>query len=141
MLDLEIEKAVQKTCLQANKLGLLTSAHDTAEGGLAVTLAESCMAGKTGAEIKLKAFTAELRLDTALFSESQSRIIVTIKEKDLTQLVKLAGENKVNYEVLGKVGGQSLKIEIDGQKALELSIKELGNAYFGSIPKIMNSLD
>ncbi|MFH1428942.1 MAG: phosphoribosylformylglycinamidine synthase subunit PurL [Candidatus Margulisiibacteriota bacterium] len=136
-LDVKRELAVQKTCLEANKAGLLKSAHDTAEGGLAVALAESCITGKKGAQIDLKAGSNGLRVDTTLFSESQSRIVVTVDRANLGKLEQIASKNNVPYEVLGQVAGNSLKINLDGQPAVDAMVEELTRAYMNAIPEIM----
>ncbi|NIM06386.1 MAG: phosphoribosylformylglycinamidine synthase subunit PurL, partial [Armatimonadetes bacterium] len=73
-LDWELEKGVQQACLEMIQKGLLSTAHDCSQGGLAVTLAECCIAGGVGADITLPD-TKGLRADTHLFGESPSRIV------------------------------------------------------------------
>ena len=69
-LNLQTEKALLSTVLEAIQSGLVRSAHDLSEGGLAVALAESCISGNVGAQVNVE---TALRADHALFSESQSR--------------------------------------------------------------------
>ena len=107
-LDLELEMAVQATVLAAIDEGILRSAHDCSEGGLAVTLAECCIAGSLGADVHVG---DELPKYAALFSETQSRIVVTTTPEDAERLVELALANEIPYAVLGTVGGQRLGIE------------------------------
>lgn len=125
-LNLKQEKAVQDLCLAGIKKGWIRSAHDCSEGGLAVALAECCMTGprKLGAEIAplKKGSWGDLAL---LFAETQSRIIVTVKESDLQSLLKAARLKKVPVKMIGTVGGASLKIE----GAIDLPVKDLEEAW------------
>jgi phosphoribosylformylglycinamidine synthase len=107
-LDLELERAVHEVVLTAIDRGVLRSAHDCSEGGLGATLAESCIAGGIGADIHLG---DELRGVVALFSESQSRVVVTVAEADVDALVDLALAHGVPCAVVGTVGGERLAIE------------------------------
>jgi len=81
-LDYEKELAVQDAVRSLIRMGLVKSAHDCAEGGLAVTLAESCISGDKmlGAAVEIP--SASSRADIPLFNESQSRIIVSVKSGD-----------------------------------------------------------
>src|SRR5581483_11769705 len=110
MLNFEREKALQKAILAAAREGILTSAHDCSEGGLAVALAESCILspGRMGAMITVE--PEAMRLDAFLFSESQSRIIVTVKEENLKRLLQLIKEAPLPHSILGTTGGGDLKI-------------------------------
>ncbi|MDO9572274.1 MAG: phosphoribosylformylglycinamidine synthase subunit PurL [Candidatus Omnitrophota bacterium] len=110
-LDLKLEKSVQKTALEAIEKGLVKSAHDCSEGGLAVALAEACMsnpAKKIGAVINLD--SGKMRKDALLFGESQSRIILSAKAKDVKKILQIAKKNKTPLAVIGKVGGNRLVI-------------------------------
>ncbi len=107
-IDLDLEMAVQATVLAAIDEGILHSAHDCSEGGLAVTLAECCMAGDIGADVHVD---DDLPKYAALFSETQSRIVVTTAPADAERLVELALANEIPYAVLGTVGGDRLSIE------------------------------
>ncbi|PKQ19705.1 MAG: phosphoribosylformylglycinamidine synthase subunit PurL [Actinobacteria bacterium HGW-Actinobacteria-6] len=107
-LDLELEKAVQATVLAAIDAGIARSAHDCSEGGLAVTLAECCMAGDLGADIHLD---DGLPAYASLFSETQSRIVVTTAPEDAERLVELALANAIPYSVIGTVGGDRFAVE------------------------------
>jgi phosphoribosylformylglycinamidine synthase len=124
-LDLEKEKALQKTVYDAISHGLLKSAHDCAEGGFAVALAECCISNKdhkTGAIIPHSSFRLpHLREDALLFGESQSRIIVSCTEKNAFKVAALAKENKVLCSIIGKTAGKHLKI--DG--LIDLPLNEL----------------
>ncbi len=115
-LDLELEQAVQATVLAAIDAGLLRSAHDCSEGGLAVTLAECCMAGDLGADIHLD---DDLPAYASLFSETQSRIVVTTTPEDAEKLVEIALEREIPYSIIGTVGGARLDIANRASLTLE----------------------
>jgi phosphoribosylformylglycinamidine synthase len=83
-----------------------------------------------GAEITL---SEDFRKDALLFSESQSRIILSLDEKDLLELEKTAKEHKVDFTVLGKVGGTNLKIN----DWIDLPVQKLKEKFYNSIPGIM----
>jgi len=120
-IDLTLELAVQSCCLEAIDASILSSAHDVADGGLAVALTECCVGGPEkplGARID----THELiRADALLFSESQSRFIVSLKEDNLDRLKEIAARNNVPLQTIGTVGGSRLVI----QPLLQLPVEEL----------------
>jgi phosphoribosylformylglycinamidine synthase len=76
-VDFELERRVQEACRHGIRQGWLNSAHDLAEGGLAVALAECCISGQLGAEIYLQ--KSQLRFDEILFGETASNIVVSVK--------------------------------------------------------------
>jgi len=134
-INLQLEKLVQTTTLQLIEEGLVRSAHDCAEGGLAVALAECCLAGNLGAEISL---TDSMRASSLLFSESQSRIIISTPKDKLDVVLKRLNENQVPYKVLGNVGGDELSITGSGWK-VRLSLESMEEKYRRAIPCIMNA--
>jgi phosphoribosylformylglycinamidine synthase len=124
-IDLKLEQAVQNCCLEAIDRGLLRSAHDVSDGGLAVALAECCIGGPDR-PIGVRLETHEvIRGDALLFSESQSRIVVSVGEKDLSQLRERATELNVPMQVIGTVGGTRLII----QPLLQLPVEELRSIW------------
>ena len=100
-IDLELERRVQETCREGIKQGLIRSAHDCSDGGLAVALAESCILGRVGFRGSLDA----ARWDAALFGEKQSRIVVSLHPADLPTLGELARSRGVPLLSLGRTGG------------------------------------
>ena len=130
-LDLEKEKAVQRVVYDALREGLINSAHDCSEGGLAVALAECCILDKRkqlGATVHL---IPGIREDAALFGESQSRIIVTCSRDKLKHIEELAIENDIECFTLGEVGGDSLKID----NSINLSLQDLTNVWAKALSK------
>jgi len=106
-IDLSLEKSVQEVCRESIQAGIISSAHDCADGGLAVTLAECCITGKKGAQIEIN---TSIRNDALLFGETQSRIVVSLLENNLDSLKEIANKYEAPIQVLGKVEGDSLKI-------------------------------
>lgn len=133
-LDIELEKNVQRTCLEAIKTGMAKSAHDTSEGGLAIALAECCIEGGTGAKVSLDEKINNISL---LFGETQSRIIITIKPGDIFSLTGLAKKFGAPVSVIGKVGGLSLKINNGKKKLVDIKLGKISSSYRDAIPSIM----
>jgi phosphoribosylformylglycinamidine synthase subunit PurL len=121
-LDLELERDVQAAVRDAIRADLVKSAHDCSEGGLAVALAESCMAGGIGAELALD---DELQPAASLFGETQSRIVITFAEDNAEELLDLLIDHAVPFSVVGTVGGERLTIE----GKLDVSLDELRDAF------------
>lgn len=105
VLDIDLEIRVQELCRMAIRAGLLSSAHDCSDGGLAVAIAESAITGGLGAQA-----TTPLpdRWDAALFGEGQSRIVVSLSEGRMLELESLAAEVGVPMTHIGTVGGTSI---------------------------------
>jgi phosphoribosylformylglycinamidine synthase len=145
-LNLDEEKRIQDACLEMIQKGLIKSAHDCSEGGLAVALAECCISSPhlIGANIKLD---SEIRSDALLFGESQSRIVITTKEKDLNALKEIASQHKISLSEIGRVGGEKLKISLGsdeseippkaGKVLIDLPVAKLADLYDHSIERIM----
>jgi len=131
-LNLETEKKLQDACLDMIRSGIVRSAHDCSDGGLAVALAECCVSSPRhlGAKIKLD---QNMRPDVILFGESQSRIIISAKSGDLPKVQKIAGDHQVPLSAIGKVEGGNLKIE----GMIDLPVKELADVYEKAIERIM----
>ncbi len=115
-LDLELEKKVQQTCLDLVDKSLINSAHDCSDGGLAVAIAENCFSSLNrkpiGAEISLK--DENLPAEAQLFSESPSRIVISFKSENLEKVNELVAD--CPFEILGKVGGETLMIKFNDNK-------------------------
>jgi phosphoribosylformylglycinamidine synthase II len=137
-LNLEEEKKIQDACLEMIHKGLIKSAHDCSEGGLAVALAECCVSSPNlvGVEIRLK---GDIRPDVLLFGESQSRIVITAKEKDWDALKKIVSQHKIPFSEIGKVGGEKLKISLGSAEnvLINLPMAKLQDLYDHSIERTM----
>jgi len=129
-IDLALEKRVQHACLTAIRQGLLHSAHDCSDGGLAVALAESAIMGSLGFKGRLP---ADGRLDNTLFGELQSRIVVSLAPRNVRRLEKIAARYKVPLTKLGVVGGKRFVIE----GCLDLPLAKVDDAWRGGLERAL----
>jgi phosphoribosylformylglycinamidine synthase len=114
LLNLETEKALHDFVLNVIHEGLIQSAHDCSDGGLAVALTECCVSGPGaphGAVVKLE--LATLRRDALLFGETQSRIVLSIRGDVLESLLTRAAEAGIPAARIGTVGGDRLVIDVE----------------------------
>jgi phosphoribosylformylglycinamidine synthase II len=132
-LNLHYEKKIQETLLSAIKSGLIKSAHDISDGGLATALAECCISNREkmiGATLYLD---DSIRTDCLLFGESQSRVIVSTSKENGEKLVNLCIEQKVPISAIGRVGGEKLVIN----DLIALPLSSLASAYYDSLKKMI----
>ncbi|HWO76510.1 MAG TPA: phosphoribosylformylglycinamidine synthase subunit PurL [Bacillus sp. (in: firmicutes)] len=129
-LNLKVEEKNQKQVLEAIRAGLVESAHDLAEGGLSVALAESLIGSKgLGAEVKMNG-----DIVSTLFGESQSRFLLTVKKENQS-----AFENLVEATLIGEVtSAPVLQILSDEREILRQDVEELEQAWKGAIPCLLN---
>ncbi len=134
VLDLAAELAVQTACLRAADASLLRSAHDCADGGLAIALAECCFSSLNrelfGADIDL---TGDYDVNTHLFSESPSRIIISFDQSVLGDIEVIAAAAGCPMTLLGNVGADRLRIESDGKEVIQLDVAEMESAWRASL--------
>lgn len=131
-IDLEVENAHQQSLLQAIKAGVVQSAHDVSEGGLAVAFAETVFGTEFGAEVELTGSAT-----TALFSESQSRFVVTVAQENAAQFEEIVpAANKVGIVT----PNANLVIKgTDGTTYVEGAVAEFHDAWRGAITCLLNS--
>ncbi len=143
-LSLETELAVQATCLEAAEAGLLRSAHDCSDGGLAVALAECCFSSLNreaiGAEIKLNQPALEdqserLSIASTLFSETPSRIIISFPAASQSVVENIAAQKNCPFTLIGKVAGPKLSIAVDTAEVISSDIRDLEKVWRGSLSK------
>lgn len=136
-IDLEREKALQTALLEAIRAGFVQSAHDLSDGGLAVALAESCItggeSGKDGIGASV-ALTSSLRPDHLLFSESQSRVLISVPAERAEEAIAHFREKGVPAERIGEVGGSKLKVRVNGRQVVETDVGRLGAIWRDAIP-------
>lgn len=131
IVDLDEEFNLEKATLEAIKAGAVCSAHDLAEGGLAIALAEKAIASeKFGCEVDL----GENITAGKVFGESQSRILVSLCSNKLDELTAICGKYGVKMAKIGNVTAG--KFAIKG--LIETTVDELTKAYEGAIPEIMS---
>ena len=129
-LDMDRELAVQKACLAAAEAGLLLSAHDCSDGGLAVALAESCFSSlgreAIGADVNLE---GALGPTAQLFSESPSRIIISFDPADTVAVQEIAERSNAPFAILGRVVRNRLVINVNGAEAIATEVPDLETAW------------
>ncbi|CAJ1316700.1 phosphoribosylformylglycinamidine synthase subunit PurL [Paenibacillus nuruki] len=135
-LNLDIEKKLLGSVLSAIQSGLVQSAHDLSEGGLSVALAESCISGKLGASVALN--SDNLRHDLLLFSESQSRILLSATPAQADALESHIQSQGVPVRRIGQVQGTELQIQVDGKQVLAEQVNDLRQVWEDAIPCLMN---
>jgi phosphoribosylformylglycinamidine synthase len=127
-LDLEVERGVQEACRAAIGAGLLRSAHDLSEGGLAVALAESSVSGPTALGVTAE-LDAEGPAHLLLFGEGPSRVVVSVAVEAERHFEQLMTEFAVPWRWIGRVGGDRLVIRRGGVPIIDLSLAESAQAW------------
>jgi phosphoribosylformylglycinamidine synthase len=132
-IDLEQEKRNQEFLLDAIDARLVRSAHDLAEGGLAVALAECAFHSerRIGCEIDLG---GGLRDDAFLFGESQSRVLLTCKRPDLPKLLEMAAARGVTAKAIGRTGGDAVAVAREGREVLRVPVERACRVWKDSLP-------
>jgi phosphoribosylformylglycinamidine synthase len=143
-LDWGVERAVQEACRAAIGARLLGSAHDCAEGGLAVALAEACVSGPRllGAEVDLG--SSGHRADLTLFGEGPSRVVVSVKAVAARHFEQLMSEFRVPWRWIGRVGGARLIIRAGnagragGVTLVDLDLDRIASAWRGGFERYVS---
>jgi phosphoribosylformylglycinamidine synthase len=137
-VDYDLERRVQKVCREGIHAGWVRSAHDCAEGGLAVALAESTIAGNLGAEVKLEISPNQLqRLDEVLFGEAGARIIVSVSSEHQERWESYLQEHLgQEWQKLGMVSNFDAGLTVlttDNQTLIAVSIEDMKGRYNNAI--------
>ena len=142
-VDLAAARTLHDTTLALIRGGLVKSAHDCSEGGLAAALAESCFSNQVaketfqflGATVDLSAITGT-RLDALLFGETQHRIVFSVAPANVDTVLAKAKAAGVPAAKIGTVGGSSLTIKA-GATTLSSKVADLHDAWWNSIARAM----
>jgi phosphoribosylformylglycinamidine synthase len=133
-LDLDLERRVQLACLEAIRIGIVKSAHDVSEGGLAVALAECSILSGKGAVVNL---AGDIKDPALLFGETQSRIILTIAPGNVFSLSDVSMLYQVPCSIIGKVGGNKLMIMKEKKNLINIPVSKMKERYFSAIPELL----
>jgi len=132
-LDLEVERRVQSAVRAAVGAGLVTAAHDCAEGGLAVTLAEGAVTGAranggvgVGCEVTVE---PGRRLDETLFGEGPSRVVVTVEPARQREFEALMAESAIPWRWIGTTGGERLIVHASGRVVVDVAVDRIEHAW------------
>jgi len=128
-LDLQQERRVHEACRAAIAAGLVRGAHDCSEGGLAVTLGESCVSGPkpVGASVELDGDGR--RADLVLFGEGPSRVVVSVPREAERYFERLMGEFALPWRWIGRVGGEALVVTRGGAVAIAVPLDRMAHAW------------
>jgi phosphoribosylformylglycinamidine synthase len=127
--DLDVERAVQGACRAAIEGRLVRSAHDCAEGGLAVTVAECCVSGPASLGAVLDLPAGGDRDDLALFGEGPSRIVASVPASAARAFEALLREFAVPWRWIGRVGGDRLVVRRGETPLVDLTVDRLGHEW------------
>jgi len=139
VLDLSLEVKVQHAMQRLAEEMVLSSAHDCAEGGLAVAIAECCFSSLNyeacGATVDLA--SKGLSREAVLFAESPSRIVISFHSENLEKVRSVVGD--CPFEVIGRVEDDVLRIAIDGEEVISSPVSELEGVWESSLAKALDA--
>jgi phosphoribosylformylglycinamidine synthase subunit PurL len=136
-LDLEKEATLQRALVAIIQAGLVESAHDCADGGLAVALVESALPAGVGLSVRLPGQQSEIEF--LLFAEDASRVVVSCDPVHLARIQQIAEEYGVFADVLGETGSDQVEISVDGESIISASVQELQDAYERALGKMLRT--
>jgi len=116
---------------------LVESAHDCADGGLAVALVEAALPAQIGATVRL--VKRKMAHEFRLFAEDASRVVISCDPTHLARIQQVAEEFDVIADVIGETGSDRVEIAIDGAPVISASIEELRGAYEGALEKALRT--
>jgi len=135
-IDLEYEKKLQSALLAAIQKGIVKSAHDCSEGGLAVAVSECCISERenmVGASIKI---SDEIRSDCLLFGETQSRVILSCGSKNENELIVHFEKHGISCKNIGTTGSDRLKIN----DLVSVDLEKMAEAFYNALPELMEKV-
>jgi phosphoribosylformylglycinamidine synthase len=139
-LDLARERALQQLLVRAIGAALIESAHDCAEGGLAVTLAECCFDSPFGVVVDVPSVgdvPSAFCVAATLFGESASRVVVSVRPEQSARFQELARELGVPTAVIGVTGGPRITLTVDGRAAVDVPVNEAETQWLTAIETLM----
>jgi phosphoribosylformylglycinamidine synthase subunit PurL len=136
-LDLEKEAGLQKAVVEMIQSGLVDSAHDCADGGLAVALAEKAFPKGVGARVNLA--SGGLFSEFALFGEDASRIVISCDPAKVARIQELARNYGVSAEVIGETIPDRLEVSLDGRPIISGAVSELSAAYESALESALRT--
>jgi len=136
-LDIEKEATLQRALVAIIRAGLVESAHDCADGGLAVALVESALPGRVGLSVRLPG--QQVAPEFLLFGEDASRVVLSCDPIQLPRIKQVAEEYGVFADVLGETGSDRVEISVDGQAVISASVQELRDAYEGALERALRA--
>lgn len=136
-LDLAREAALQKALLEIIEGGLVESAKDISEGGLAVTIAEAGFAFGIGAQIELA--SNGLPLEYVLFGEDASRIVVSCDPANVSKISEIGVRYGLQAQEIGTTGGDRLTVDVDGEPTIAALVSRLRQSWATALEKALHT--
>jgi phosphoribosylformylglycinamidine synthase len=136
-LDIEKEATLQRALVAIIRAGLIESAHDCSDGGLAVALVESALPGGVGLSVRLP--RQQVALEFVLFGEDASRVVISCDPIHLPRIQQVAEEYGVFADVLGETGSDRVEIVVNGESVISASVAELREAYEGALERALGT--
>jgi phosphoribosylformylglycinamidine synthase subunit PurL len=145
MINFDLERKVQAVCRDGIRSGWVCSAHDAAEGGIAIALAESCISGKLGAEIHLSFNSANVsRWDEVLFGEMGNCIVVSVAPENQGVWEGYLQEYLPKmWQKIGVVGGADSPLRVmsaDNLRLIEVGMSDMGDRFYNAIERRIGSV-
>jgi phosphoribosylformylglycinamidine synthase II len=134
-LDIDKEATLQRALVALIRAGLVESAHDCSDGGLAVALVESALPGGVGFSVRLPG--QPVAPEFLLFGEDASRVVLSCDPIHLPRIQQVAEEYGVFADVLGETGSDRVEIALNGQPVISASVAELREAYEGALERAL----
>jgi phosphoribosylformylglycinamidine synthase len=139
-IDLQLEKRVQEACLRIIQAGLVESAHDCSDGGLAIAIAECAFSSYrrevVGCEVN---FEGELSAAALLFAETPSRIVLSAAEENIERILEIARQQSISATVIGRTVGDALKIAVNGETIINRPVAEVEKAWRKVLPRLLEA--
>ena len=130
-LELEREAALQKALIEMIGSGLVDSAHDCSEGGIAVTLAEASFSKGIGVRANLE--SQGLPPEFVLFGEDSSRVVISCDRSNLLRIQQVAGKYGLSAEEIGETVSGQVEIKLDGRVVVSATVSQLRDSYEGAL--------
>ena len=137
VLDLHREAALHEVLLEGAASGLIRSAQDCSEGGLAITIAECCIGTGLGARTDVSAVASAAGFSdvATLFGESASRVVVSVAAQREAELLAMAASAHLPARRLGAVGGKRVQIAIEGRMVIDQPLGEVERTWGTAIER------
>ncbi|HXM62763.1 MAG TPA: phosphoribosylformylglycinamidine synthase subunit PurL [Terriglobales bacterium] len=136
-LELEREAALQKALIEMIEAGLVDSAHDCSEGGIAVTLAESAFGQGIGLRVNLTSLG--LPPEFVLFGEDASRVVISCDRSKLAGIQQVAAKYRLSAEEIGETVSEQIEITLDGRVVVSAAVSELRNSFEGALAAVLQA--
>jgi phosphoribosylformylglycinamidine synthase len=136
-LELEKEAGLQHCLIETVQAGLVDSAHDISDGGLAVAMAECGFRNLIGARLEVS--SSDLPAECVLFGEDASRVVISCDPENVHRIQQIAGQQGISAEKLGETVPDTLEIAIDGKQVVSASVSDLRQAWAHALERALHT--